>query len=153
MNYKSLSTALILSVVAVTIASAGEIYKWTDDDGNVHYTDKPIDARSEHMDIQSRPTNETVVNAEIQTRVDYQERRAESVAAAAEEQKSADELRAEAEERQEKCSMYRARLTKFVQSRRLYREDEDGERVYLDEEQTQTARDDVENKVDEYCNS
>jgi hypothetical protein len=42
-------------------------------------------------------------------------------------------------------------LQKFVVSRRLYREDENGERVYLDPEETQAARDRVEGQVEEFC--
>ena len=47
--------------------------------------------------------------------------------------------------------MYQARLTKFTQSRRLYREDENGERVYLDDAETQKTRDRAEQQVLEHC--
>jgi hypothetical protein len=59
----------------------------------------------------------------------------------------------QAEQRKEKCDTYKARLQKFVQSRRLYKQDENGERVYLDEGQAQAARERVENQVQEYCYS
>jgi hypothetical protein len=39
----------------------------------------------------------------------------------------------------------------MLTSRRLYREDENGERVYLDEAQMQSARDRVQSQVEEYC--
>ena len=64
-----------------------------------------------------------------------------------------EELAAQAAEKKQKCDTYKARLQKFVQSRRLYKADENGERVYLDEEQTQAARERVENQVQEYCSS
>ena len=64
-----------------------------------------------------------------------------------------DELRTKAAERSQKCDTYKARLQKFVQSRRLYKEDENGERVYLDEQQSQAARERVENQVQKYCSS
>ena len=51
----------------------------------------------------------------------------------------------------EQCKMYRARLQTYAQSRRLYREDAAGERVYLDEKATQDARASVEKQVKEYC--
>ncbi len=59
----------------------------------------------------------------------------------------------QAEQRQEKCDTYKARLQKFVQSRRLYKQGENGELVYLDEDQIQASRERVENQVQEYCHS
>lgn len=152
MRYKPLSAMLIFSVMLAGSAFAGEIYKWTDEDGNVHYTDKPISSESEHLNIQSRNTSTETIDAELQAVQEQQAKLNETKAAAAvEEQKDAD-LSAKADERAEKCSMYRERMTKFVQSRRLYREDENGERVYLDEDQTEAARENVVQKVEEYCN-
>ncbi len=56
-------------------------------------------------------------------------------------------------ERQEKCATYKARLQKFLISGRLFRADENGERVYLDEEETLAARERVQKRVEKYCSS
>ena len=51
------------------------------------------------------------------------------------------ERRAAAAERSQKCESYRARMeTICLTSRRLYREDANGERVYLGDEERQEAR-------------
>ena len=63
------------------------------------------------------------------------------------------ELRAQALEREEKCATSKARLQKFLTSRRLYSQDENGERVYLDQNETLAARERVQNQVEEYCDS
>jgi len=151
MRYFKLTATLILSVALASAATAAEIYKWTDEDGNVHYTDKPIDQTSERLNIASSSTNNEAVRAETQARLDRQSEAAEA-AANAPKGPSAEEQRADAKERADKCAMYQARLTKFTQSRRLYREDEDGERVYLDEADTQETRDKTEDQVREHCN-
>ena len=151
MRYFKFTATLILSVALASAATAAEIYKWTDGDGNVHYTDKPIDETSEHLNIASRATNNESVRAQTQARLHRQNEAAEA-AANAPKGPTAEELRTEAKERADKCAMYQARLTKFTQSRRLYREDEDGERVYLDEADTQKTRDKAEDQVREYCN-
>jgi uncharacterized membrane protein YebE (DUF533 family) len=44
-------------------------------------------------------------------------------------------------------------LQKYLTSRRLYRQDENGERVYLDEDETLAARERVEDQVQEFCGS
>jgi predicted RNA polymerase sigma factor len=151
MRYFKITATLILSVALASAASANEIYKWTDEDGNVHYTDKPVDQTSERLDIASSSTNNEAVRAQTQARLDRQSEAAEA-AANAPKGPTAEELRAEARERSDKCATYQARLTKFTQSRRLYREDEDGERVYLDDADTQKTRDKTEDQVREYCN-
>ena len=144
---------MMLAVLAAGMAFASEIYKWTDEQGNVHYGDRPTGAASEErLDIGSRPTDASRVQAQVQA--SYDARAAAKEAAASEPAgPSSEELQAQALERQEKCATYKARLQKFVTSRRLYKHDENGERVYLDEVETQAARERVENQVAEYCSS
>jgi hypothetical protein len=150
MRYLTITATLILSVALASAATASEIYKWTDEDGNVHYTDTPVNESSERLNIISRSTDNDHVQTQTQARLDRQSAAAEA-AANAPAGPTREELYAEKKKRDEKCSMYRARLTKFTQSRRLYREDEYGERVYLDEAETQKTRDKAEEMVREYC--
>jgi len=152
MRYLSLTAVLILSAGLASNAAASEIYKWTDADGNVHYTDKPMDPSYEHLAIASRPTDNASVQAQTQARLERQATAAEE-AANAPAGPTRDELRAEAKERAEKCSLYRERMTRFVQSRHLYREGENGERVYLDESEKTAAEQKVQDQIKEYCNS
>lgn len=152
MRYLSFTAVLILSAGLASNATASEIYKWTDADGNVHYTDKPMDPSSEHLTIASRATDNAGVQAQTQARLERQATAAEE-AANAPAGPTRDELRAEAKERAEKCSLYRERMTRFVQSRHLYREGENGERVYLDESEKAAAEQKVQDQINEYCNS
>jgi hypothetical protein len=151
MRNTAIITALLLTLVASGTAFAKQIYKWTDEDGNVHYEDRPLGEQSQRVAISSKPTDPARVQAQTQARVNEQAKRAEDAAAAAAAGPSPEELKAEADDRAKKCTQYRQTLQKFVVSRRLYREDENGERVYLDEAETQAARDRAENQVEEFC--
>jgi len=148
-------SCLMMFVVSVSgMALANDIYKWTDEDGNVHYGDRPTgDATEERVAINSRATDPGKVQARVQSRYERDIASKEEAAAAQPAGPSEEELVAQAKERAQKCETYKARLQKFVTSRRLYKQDENGERVYLDEEQTQAARERVENQVQEYCYS
>ena len=145
---------LIMFVVSASgIAFANEIYKWTDEDGNVHYGDRPTgDATEQRLAISSSPTDPSKVQTRVQARHTTKEA-TEEAAANKPQGPTEEELLAQAEERRQKCDTFRARLQKFVTSRRLYKQDDNGERVYLDEEETQAARERVENQVQEYCHS
>ena len=151
---KYVMTCLIMLVVSASgIAFANDIYKWTDEDGNIHYGDRPTgDATEERMAISSRSTDPAKVQTRAQSRYAPKVPAAEAVANVPQ-GPTEEELRVQAAQRQEKCDTYKARLQKFVQSRRLYKQGENGERVYLDEDQMQAARERVENQVQEYCYS
>jgi len=144
---------MMLAVSTAGMAFASNIYKWTDEQGNVHYSDRPTGhASEERLAIASRPTDPSKVQARIQAR--YKAKAAAEEAAASEPAgPTPEELRAQALQREEKCATYKARQQKFLFSRRLYRADENGERVYLDEDETLAARERVQNQVEEYCNS
>lgn len=146
---------LSCAVMAMTIASgatANEIYKWTDENGDIHYEDRPTGAETEErLNITYSRTNGSAVQKRVQSRVDAQtsRREAESVAAAAREE-AADNAAAD-EARKQKCDRSRARLESYLQSRRLYRTDDNGERVYLDDAQRQEARQKAEDQITEFC--
>lgn len=139
---------------AMLIAATGtlfatEIYKSTDEEGNVHYGDRPT-VGAEHLAIQSRPTDSVRIQADAQARVDEQTRRAEE-GANAPQGPTPEEQRAQAREREEECNKYRERQTRFTNNRRIYRMDESGERVYYDEDEMQAARTRVDDLVSKYC--
>ena len=153
MCYRAIAVALMLAVTAAGPAAAGDIFKWTDEDGNIHFEDRPFGENPEKVAIQSRPTNPARVQANVQSRADAAAKAAKAEAAATPTGPSPAELQAQADARAEKCSTSRALLQRFVTSRRLYRQDENGERVYLDENETLAARERVENQVQDYCSS
>lgn len=152
---RSTTCALLLAGMAMAgsvAVFAGEIYKWTDAEGTVHFGDRPSGAASEErLTISSGPTDPDRVRDIVQARNDARATRRDAQAAMQAEEPTAEELRAAEQERAEKCNTYKERLQKFVTSRRLYREDENGERVYLDEEETIAARARVQEQVVEYC--
>ena len=141
----------VAALLGSGFAVAGEIYKWVDEDGNVHYEDRPVaNSDLERVDIVSRNTDNTVVQAQIDA--DRKARAAaRQVASEAPPEMSPEELRAEQQARHEKCQSYRSKLETFLTAPRMYKESEGGEREYLDEEQILAARSEVESKIEEYC--
>jgi hypothetical protein len=142
--------ALALSIASIGTLSASEIYKWTDEEGMVHFVDRPTGAAGEeHLAIRSRPTNPARVHAAVQAEADAQTLRAEE--ANAPQGLTPEALLAEARERQERCNKYTDRQVQFTNNRRIYRMDENGERVYYDEEEMAAARSNVDDLVERYC--
>jgi hypothetical protein len=145
--------AMFVMTLAITAAGsvfADQVYKWTDDEGNVYYSDTPV-ANAQRVAIDSRPTDPKQAPGETRTRADAQAQEAEDAVSAPQEP-TQEELQAEARERAENCTKYKERQLQFAQSRRIYRMDEDGERVYYDEEEMAATRARVAEQVNEYCN-
>jgi hypothetical protein len=133
-------------------ALSGEIYKWTDADGDVHYGDRPIgtDVERLHMTSNSNTDNDAV-RASVEARHDREAARSESRSKRDEADQAAADARAEAAQRGVKCQESRTRMQTYLQSRRLYQQDDAGERVYLDEDQTMQARADAQEMIQKYC--
>ena len=105
------------------------------------------------MAIESRRTDNAAVRDQYQAGMQARAAQVEADnEAAAEAAKAAEEAQAEAEERRSKCESSRATMERYVRSRRLYRQDENGEREYLDEAEMLAERQRLENVVREYCN-
>ena len=149
-----LAVAGLVAGLATGVAAAGEIYKYVDENGNTHYVDRPTGAPAEQrVAINSRNTD----NSAVQARVDaFRERRSSAADARAERAAAAEEAAKAAEDKaaqEKRCEQARSRLQSYLQSRRLYRTDENGEREYLDEAATREARSKAEQAVTDACSS
>ena len=151
MNSKQILLTILATLCAST-ALASDIYRYTDENGNVIYVDRPTgNAGETRMNVSSRDTDDAAVQASVQTRQDATIPNIESDAAEDDTKLTRGEKRAIAAANQQQCQAYRAQLDTFVASRRLFREDEGGERVYLSDAESQDARDRVQQLIEETC--
>lgn len=154
MNSKHLLIGLAAGALLSASAVANEVYKWTDAEGNVHYEDRPAaGANPERIALTYRRTDPGQVAAQKKSLADNLAAREESRVVEAEAEQAAAARAAEEAERLNKCEAYRAKLETFANSRRMYREDENGERVFLEEEDIQKTRERAEALVAKYCTS
>lgn len=142
--------ALVAAVLIAGAAGASEIYKWTDENGNVIYGDRP-DGAAEQVAISSRSTDPERVAAQQERYQAMRTASAERAEARDEADKSREELRAEREQREQQCTQARAELQKLLQSRRIYKLDDSGERDYYDDAGMQEVRARAQERVEEYC--
>ncbi len=160
MNHKKLTATFAAALLLVASSGfASEIYRFTDEDGNVHYGDRPTGAPTEErVAIASARTDSTAARAYMEQRYSLNQTAEEPAAQSTipeeiveEEEMTRAERAAERRDRAQKCQQYRDRLETFVTSRRLYREADNGEREYLEEGEVMEARERVQDLVNEYC--
>ena len=151
MNRNSL--VLVLAAAALTTSAfAGEIYKYVDEDGNVHYLDRPTgESGEERLAMTYSGTSTAAVSAQTKRRQDYMEALDEARGERESRREAEAQARAEMEARAAKCQESRARLESYLQAHRLYRQDEAGEREYLDDDQILEARRKAEEAIQEHC--
>jgi hypothetical protein len=125
-------SALLLFFLA-TVAEAGSIYKWVDEQGVTHYSAaSPTNKKAEQVKTQAAPPvveNEggdaSMKNWAAKEKMkEYKQRRDQQEAAQVK----------EAEERKNRCSIAKQQLGKLMQQGRIYKLNENGEKVYWDDD-------------------
>ena len=136
------------AILATSTVLAKDIYKYTDDDGTIHYVDRPTGAPAEERVsiASSRPSSST---SEEASGPDWRERRQARIDA----RDAAKSAKSEEEERKRICNEYRMRLDQYSQSDQLYRMDEQGERVYLNDTEVAEARKAIQDRIQEHCSA
>ncbi len=146
---KILVSALL---TGLSITAIAEVYSWRDENGVLHYGDRPGSEDATIVPIQTRRTDRNQVaerfSAEQQARQssteDFENAQASEAAAAEAAQLSATE-------KAEACTKARETLTNYINARRLYRTNDQGEREYLDSEAIDSARANAEKNVADKC--
>lgn len=143
---------LALLLLLVTPALHGEtVYRWVDADGNVQYSDRPMTSAAQPVTVRVTPPSNSprpprATPATSPTAPSDGGSGDNPNAAESEE----DAAQAEAQ-RAENCEIARERLQRYVQSRRLYKALENGEREYLSDAEIDAARARAQADVESWC--
>jgi len=140
-------TAAILAVS--TGVQATKVYKWVDELGNTHYGDSP-QGNTPHEEIHVHKTPE--IDPSVNTRKERTDRLIDSFAQERHEKKAEREAAAAEKKRRElACSEARETYAKYESSAFLYRKNEDGERVILNDDEYAEAMVKSQAEVDRWC--
>lgn len=147
---------LLLLCASVAYGDPGTIYKWTDKQGNVHYTDcpPPPGCKAETVESQAAPSAAEVEQA--RQRLEKLLAEQERSAAEREQQRVARELqRAVAMEQaaahKRMCIQAQQNLHVLLMERPVYYINEKGERVFLDDAAHKAEIERMRGLVKEYC--
>ncbi len=147
-------TLIIVSLLAFTAQS--KVYKWTDENGKVHYSDKPIDEKSQQIKMKRQPSEAEVLKAK--QRASTLIRHQNKVQAIADEE--ADDKRI-ADKKKEKvrtdtmqaCKEAKRLILIYSSGRRIYTTDQDGKinyKSYSDQQKNDMIAE-LEMKIKENC--
>ncbi|PTS83107.1 DUF4124 domain-containing protein [Pseudomonas sp. HMWF032] len=136
---------ILLSLMLLPGLAMAEIYRWTDANGQVHFSQRPAPGAQQ---VEVKPQ---VVERDQLTR-EREERTSRFFDARRDEQAQAS---AEAAERQSKraaeCQDLRSRLGNIPEGFSYYRTAANGEREYYSDQQIDTARQQLQRQIAERC--
>ena len=141
-------------VLLCEVSQAGDVYKYTDERGNVQYTDRPMPGAVKVSSGVVRPPEVTARNYTAQQTATNQQLSSSNqhLSQAQDDQRIAANVAKDLEAtRAERCKKARAEYQSSINSRRLYRLDKDGNRVYLSDAELSQQRLDAAKSVDAIC--
>lgn len=147
---KSWGFGVVLTLTAVLTSGHAEIYKWVDEQGRVHYGDKPNE-RAETVGIDDE-TASVESPVDESARHEHRQRLLQSMQRERERKQGLREQAQAAEaDAKWKCAQARGQLADITNAGLLFRRNAQGEReIFTDEERAQaTAR--AEAAVKRYC--
>lgn len=154
--FAKLLLSLALVAAAGQAAAEKEVFRWVDDNGVVHFSDRPIDPRARSTGITFSATDPARIR-EQELRQWEQEQQSEADARDEEQQRPAEEAmeanRKAQEERirQLECNAARERFATYTTAPRLYESLPGGERRYLTDEELTAARTQSQKDVETWC--
>lgn len=145
-----------LVAVAVAAPAGADVYKWMDPSGNVHYTDRPPpnDAKLLSVEPGGGTHSQHAAPAPAPAPAAAPANGAVPVPPptpqeAARLKKGVDADLASTHEAQ--CKSAQERYQKYINSRRIFREGANNERVYLSDAEADTERVNARREVEEFC--
>lgn len=139
--------ALLLSLALLPLAATAQtIYKWVDEKGVTHFSESPPpDGKATKVEV--KPTGDEKPRVD-----DWKERELESRQRRTQKESAEEQARVKEErERTQRCSRAREGLDTVKNSRRVYRLDDKGERVYLEDKDRPDAIEKWSQEVERYC--
>jgi hypothetical protein len=131
---------LAVGVLMFAVPATATLYKWTDANGRVVYSDQPPPGKTEVKTLQGPPppANPNAVKEMATKELEYKQRQLESIEAS----KKAENDRAAAKELTENCMQVKGSLNQLgTEQATLYRMNEKGERVVMDDAARRAERD------------
>lgn len=142
---------LILLLITITFPLWGAVYKWVDENGNVHYGDRPPSSAtgSEEIDPSAVASPPDPVREKRREKRDrlldaFQDERRQKKAVA-------DKARADKARRETNCALARKQLGALEHARYLYIPDSGGNRRVLSDEQRDNALANARGEVQKWC--
>lgn len=162
MNWK-LAVICCVLLHAPAVMAADDVYKWKDAEGRVRYTDAPPPGKipyqnmsrkkqpASNADAASQDDQAVAPSAEAKSGATGKTAAGKKQSADAEAKRKEQENLAIKKTRDENCANARNELINYKIGGRMYKVDENGERVFIDDQQIESGKAAAQKEVDRWC--
>ena len=152
MKKTSLLLLLITGLLAASL-HAEEVYRWVDEEGKVHFGDKPQGINAESIAVKQQPKIGSSTPAPTSTPISQEK----LLNAYSERRKQKKELDAKEQQAQQKIAGHKKECDKLrdylatTGGVRMYNTDENGEKIYLSDTEIDASRAAQQADLEKYC--
>jgi hypothetical protein len=143
--------ATLACVISLASFASETVYKWTDESGRVHFSDRPLrDADSEEVRVMS---SQPATDDESSESEESAESEDEAAAPKASDKgaKQAEQEKQRKQLQEQNCKIARQTLEHNESIERMYRVDANGERVFLADEEREMVLNRSREDVEKWC--
>ncbi len=143
---------LVLHLILLPGVTVAGVYQWTDDQGQVHYSDRPVADTAREVPIKPSPSEPPTADEDGASREErtrrmldvYQEDREKK-------QQARKKESAEREKRKRNCIVAKDRYQSASRARGIYSFKKDGERQYMDEAARAKYMHKLKKNIEKWC--
>lgn len=141
-------------VLSLTLEANAKVYKWVDENGKIHYSDKPIDKKSEVVKMKRQPTSQEINQAK--KRASTLIRHKNKVLDIIEEEESDKKHALQKSEKEQKklhraCSQAKDEARRLARGFRSYTIGDDGEKYFLSDAEKEAMIEKINQFTKERC--
>jgi len=150
---KSMLSVMLLgsSLFLTPILVNAEIFKWTDENGKIHYSDKPTGVKAKEIKVKITPSTATT----SKDTADRKTRANNFLRARKEERAENNKLLAEKKRlkkvQKKKCLAAKKEFSKLSRARGIYYKDKDGTRKFIGDKEVAQVLADEKAKIKKWC--
>ncbi len=139
---------IAIACLAAPLASA-ELYKYVDKDGKTVYSDQPpLNLDTKQLNI---PSGAGTPPAPAKNALDRDKELQKGRDEAKERAKKSEQVAKQAQAQEQACAAAKAALRVYTDGGRVSRYDDKGERVFMDDQEIEAARERSKREMDEAC--
>ena len=152
-----IAAGVLLTLAVLAMPAVAAVYKWIDPQGHLHYSDRPPPPEGRLVSVDLTATVHASVNSPpVPSPPSMPAATVVRPGPGTAEQNARLKQAVDADlegKRSEECKQSTTRYQKYVQSRRLYREGPNKERIYLTDAELETERINARRELEESCGS
>lgn len=153
-----MKTFLIIFTLSIHImhssATYSQVYKWIDENGKVHFSDKPISHKSKKIEIKDGPSKKQIDQAKARARsiIQHQKKVQDISNEEAEDRKDiADKLERKEAKRKKLCQQAEREIRILGRGGVTYTEDKTGKRHYLSDAEKNESIAALQSEMSKHC--